>query len=96
MGRGAALAVARDAAKREGLLVGHRSVLAAIALTRRCRFTATAPVAFAVWAPNARRVSVIGEFNGWDNSRHCQVGLFSPVGSDGKRHVYEPLVESGA
>jgi 1,4-alpha-glucan branching enzyme len=23
-------------------------------------------VAFAVWAPNARRVSVVGEFNGWD------------------------------
>jgi hypothetical protein len=30
-------------------------------------------------------------YPGWDNSRHCQVGLFSPVGSDGKRHVYEPL-----
>ena len=32
-------------------------------------------------------------YPGWDNSRHCQVGLFSPVGSDGKRHVYEPLAE---
>jgi beta-glucosidase/6-phospho-beta-glucosidase/beta-galactosidase len=32
-------------------------------------------------------------YPGWDNSRHCQVGLFSPVGSDGKRHVYEPLKE---
>ena len=30
-------------------------------------------------------------YPGWDNSRHCQVGLLSPVGSDGKRHVYEPL-----
>ncbi len=27
-------------------------------------------VAFAVWAPNARRVSVIGDFNGWDGRRH--------------------------
>jgi 1,4-alpha-glucan branching enzyme len=27
-------------------------------------------VAFAVWAPNARRVSVVGEFNGWDGRRH--------------------------
>jgi 1,4-alpha-glucan branching enzyme len=25
---------------------------------------------FAVWAPNAERVSVIGEFNGWDKGRH--------------------------
>jgi len=25
---------------------------------------------FAVWAPNAERVSVIGDFNGWDASRH--------------------------
>ncbi len=25
---------------------------------------------FGVWAPNARRVSVIGEFNGWDRDRH--------------------------
>lgn len=27
-------------------------------------------VAFRVWAPNARRVSVIGSFNDWDGSRH--------------------------
>jgi 1,4-alpha-glucan branching enzyme len=27
-------------------------------------------VAFAVWAPNARRVSVVGEFNAWDGRRH--------------------------
>ncbi len=32
-------------------------------------------------------------YPGWDNSRHCEVGLFSPVGSDGKRQVYRPLVE---
>ncbi|MEJ2004979.1 MAG: 1,4-alpha-glucan branching enzyme, partial [Cyclobacteriaceae bacterium] len=25
---------------------------------------------FAVWAPSARSVSVIGNFNHWDNSRH--------------------------
>ena len=28
-------------------------------------------VAFAVWAPNARRVSVVGPFNDWDGRRHA-------------------------
>ena len=27
-------------------------------------------VYFAVWAPNAREVAVIGDFNGWDSSKH--------------------------
>jgi 1,4-alpha-glucan branching enzyme len=36
---------------------------------------------FAVWAPNAERVSVIGDFNGWDDSRaqlraHGQSGIW--------------------
>jgi 1,4-alpha-glucan branching enzyme len=29
-----------------------------------------AGTAFAVWAPNAETVSVIGDFNGWDRARH--------------------------
>ncbi len=28
---------------------------------------------FAVWAPNAQRVSVIGDFNSWNKSRHCLI-----------------------
>ncbi|MBO9545816.1 1,4-alpha-glucan branching protein GlgB [Caulobacter sp.] len=27
-------------------------------------------VAFSVWAPNARRVSLVGDFNSWDGARH--------------------------
>jgi 1,4-alpha-glucan branching enzyme len=34
---------------------------------------------FAVWAPNAERVSVIGEFNSWEPGRH----LLNPVGDTG-------------
>ena len=32
-------------------------------------------------------------YPGWDNSRHCEVGLFSPIVSDGTRHVYAPLAD---
>ena len=39
-------------------------------------------VRFAVWAPNAQRVSVIGEFNNWDGRRHvmrfhCDNGIWN-------------------
>ncbi|HYU16338.1 MAG TPA: hypothetical protein VEL05_09710, partial [Candidatus Acidoferrum sp.] len=36
-------------------------------------------VTFSVWAPNAERVSVIGDFNGWDAERHP----LAPVGTSG-------------
>jgi beta-glucosidase/6-phospho-beta-glucosidase/beta-galactosidase len=35
----------------------------------------------------------ITAYPGWDNSRHCHVGLFSTIQSEGRRHVYEPLYE---
>jgi 1,4-alpha-glucan branching enzyme len=47
---------------------------------------------FAVWAPNARGVSVIGDFNGWDRSAH-------PLQSRGKSGIWEgfiPGVGTGA
>ena len=48
-------------------------------------------VSFAVWAPNAKRVSVIGSFNGWDERVH-------PMRLRGESGVWElfiPGVKSG-
>jgi 1,4-alpha-glucan branching enzyme len=47
---------------------------------------------FAVWAPNARGVRVIGEFNGWSGASHPMRSL----GSSGIWELYVPGVESGA
>jgi 1,4-alpha-glucan branching enzyme len=56
-------------------------------------------VAFALWAPNAKRVSVVGDFNDWDGRRHPMrfrhgVGvweLFVPGVAEGTRYKYELL-----
>ncbi|MBF0217601.1 MAG: 1,4-alpha-glucan branching protein GlgB [Candidatus Omnitrophica bacterium] len=54
-------------------------------------------VNFVVWAPNAERVSVIGDFNGWDKERHPLAlrwdgsGLwegFIPAIGQGERYKY--------
>jgi 1,4-alpha-glucan branching enzyme len=47
---------------------------------------------FAVWAPNAREVSVIGDFNGWDRQAHP----LSARGSSGIWEGFLPGVEVGA
>jgi 1,4-alpha-glucan branching enzyme len=61
-------------------------------------------VRFAVWAPNARRVSVVGDFNGWDGRRHPmrlrrEAGvweLFIPRLPPGAPYNYEMLDQDGA
>jgi len=47
-------------------------------------------VHFAVWAPNGRRVSVAGDFNGWDGRWHPM----RPLGSSGVWELFVPgLIE---
>ncbi|MEO9253932.1 MAG: 1,4-alpha-glucan branching protein GlgB, partial [Tepidiformaceae bacterium] len=46
---------------------------------------------FAVWAPNARRLSVIGSFNGWDSGKHS----LEPEGSSGVWSGFVPGVTHG-
>ena len=48
-------------------------------------------VSFAVWAPNARRVSVIGDFCGWDGRRLPMRQL----GSSGVFELFVPELEAG-
>ena len=60
-------------------------------------------VRFAVWAPNARRVSVVGAFNLWDGRRHPMrkrhdIGvweLFIPGVAVGSLYKYEILAAHG-
>ena len=54
---------------------------------------------FAVWAPNAQRVSVVGSFNDWDDCRHpmrlrqeCGVWeIFVPQAGEGDLYKYQIL-----
>ncbi|MDE2229601.1 MAG: 1,4-alpha-glucan branching protein GlgB [Alphaproteobacteria bacterium] len=63
-----------------------------------------AGVVFCVWAPNAKRVSVVGDFNFWDGRRHVMrfhpgVGvweLFIPGLHEGERYKYEIKTRTGA
>jgi 1,4-alpha-glucan branching enzyme len=64
----------------------------------------TVGVHFAVWAPNADRVSVVGDFNGWDGRVHpmrllvpCGVWeIFIPDLPDGEKYKFEIRTTHGA
>ena len=61
-------------------------------------------VYFAVWAPNAARVSVVGDFNGWDGRVHPMRKLlgsgvweiFIPGVREGAHYKFEIRTQSGA
>ena len=67
------------------------------------KWTAEPGVHFAVWAPNAEQVSVIGDFNGWNPASHPMRSLgvsgiweaFVPDVGDGERYKYEILSRAG-
>ena len=48
-------------------------------------------VSFAVWAPSARRVSVVGNFNGWDGRYHPM----RPMGASGVWELFIPGLRAG-
>ena len=58
---------------------------------------------FAVWAPNASRVSVVGDFNDWDGRRHAMRlhpangiwEIFLPGVTAGARYKFEMLDKDG-
>jgi 1,4-alpha-glucan branching enzyme len=70
----------------------------------RMRHRGVDGVQFAVWAPNAGRVSVVGDFNDWDGRRHPMrrhpsVGIwdiFVPGVAPGSRYKLELLDAAGA
>jgi 1,4-alpha-glucan branching enzyme len=63
----------------------------------RIRIGSTLGIHFAMWAPNADRVSVIGDFNGWDGRIHAMRllvpngiwELFIPDLPDGEKYKFE-------
>ena len=60
-------------------------------------------VAFAVWAPSARAVSIVGDFNSWDGRLHPMRSLgssgiwelFLPGVGSGTNYKYEILTQTG-
>jgi 1,4-alpha-glucan branching enzyme len=55
------------------------------------KYTRVSGVSFAVWAPNAEGVSVVGDFNGWDGRLH-QMRM---LGGSGVWELFIPDLSSG-
>ncbi|MDE0546927.1 1,4-alpha-glucan branching protein GlgB [Microbacterium sp. C7(2022)] len=64
----------------------------------------TRGTAFTVWAPHARAVRVVGDFNSWDGQSHAMRSmgrsgvweLFAPGVTEGSTYKFEILTTSGA
>ena len=69
----------------------HRRVYQALGAHART-VDGVAGTSFAVWAPNARRVSVIGDFNAWDG----RVFPMRSLGASGVFELFVPGVRPGA
>ncbi|GAB4060298.1 1,4-alpha-glucan branching protein GlgB [Uliginosibacterium sediminicola] len=71
---------------------------------RAREFEGVAGTSFAVWAPNASRVAIVGDFNFWDSRRHgmrlrreCGVWeIFLPGVAEGARYKFEIRNQHGA
>ncbi|WP_301116023.1 1,4-alpha-glucan branching protein GlgB [Pusillimonas sp. (ex Stolz et al. 2005)] len=85
------------------LAEGRHEFLADCLGAHPCTVQDTEGTRFAVWAPNARRVAVIGDFNNWQGDRHvmrlrpeCGVWeLFVPGVGEGACYKYEVLGRDG-
>jgi 1,4-alpha-glucan branching enzyme len=72
----------------EGRLFEAWRMLGAVPMT----LGGVAGVRFAVWAPNAERVSVVGDFNGWDGRAHP----LDVRGGSGVWELFVPGLAAGA
>jgi 1,4-alpha-glucan branching enzyme len=69
----------------EGLHLRPHTVLGAHPVELALGRASVRGIRFAVWAPNAKRVSVVGNFNAWDGRRH-------PMRSRGASGVWELFI----
>ena len=87
----------------EGTHLRPFSVLGAHLLEKVQGHERVSGVRFAVWAPNATRVSVVGDFNAWDGRRHPMRSrgasgiweIFIPHAGPGDHYKYELLDSAG-
>ncbi|MCD7098046.1 1,4-alpha-glucan branching enzyme [Stenotrophomonas sp. MMGLT7] len=85
------------------IMAGDGWVLRQVLGAQRQTHEGVEGVRFAVWAPNAQRVSVVGDFNGWDGRRHPMrlrhaAGvweIFLPQVAAGSRYKYEIVAADG-
>jgi len=69
-----------------------------------CEHEGVSGVRFATWAPNARRVSVVGDFNQWHGLRHAMRTrglsgvweLFIPGLTEGEKYKFEVCAADGS